>query len=282
MLKKRLIPLFTLAIGLALSALSARAQDIASGKKPPPVAAVQKLPVQKHYFYGGAGHDTAPSWGLTERTWSRLGATELQPDGSATTYTSSWFPEISVFSYQRWVTGGYAHLIGFGHVPGGASISSFALTYCETNAAPPFATISWYMCDRSGNCTSPAFDSFDFGIFGTGCHDVTSFPSPVTMNNGNNELMVDIFFAHTDGSESIGSAGFGYNLQLSPAPGTPTFSDVPLSDTAYAFVEAFVSAGITVGCDAGPPARYCPDDFVTRRQMAVFIAKALGLDWSDF
>ena len=83
----------------------------------------------------------------------------------------------------------------------------------------------------------------------------------------------------TDATVSFSGAILGYVLQVSPPPGTPTFSDVPASDPAFAFVEAFVSAGVTVGCDVGPPARYCPDDFVTRRQMAVFFSKALGLQF---
>jgi len=35
---------------------------------------------------------------------------------------------------------------------------------------------------------------------------------------------------------------------------------------------------ITTGCGAGI---YCPGDVVTRGQMAVFLAKALGLNWSQ-
>ena len=282
MSKKRLVPLVAFSIGLVLSALSAQAQDAASGKKAPPVAAASKAPFQKRYIYEGAAHDTPPpNWGLVERTWSRLGATELDPDTSSTTYTSTWNPELSNFTYQRYVTGGYAHLIGVGHVPGGAAISTFGVTYCETNSSGPFATISWYVCDRSGNCTSPPYVAYDFGFFGTGCYDVEISTGALTMNNGNNELLVDVKFAFTDGSESIGSVGFGYNLQLSPAPVTPTFTDVPISDPAFQLIEAFNSAGITAGCNLSPP-MFCPDDNVTRRQMAVFIAKALGLDWPDY
>jgi len=44
-------------------------------------------------------------------------------------------------------------------------------------------------------------------------------------------------------------------------------------------IEALVAAGITVGCNASPPT-YCPDDFVTRKQMAAFFARALGLRWA--
>jgi hypothetical protein len=38
-----------------------------------------------------------------------------------------------------------------------------------------------------------------------------------------------------------------------------------------------VASGITAGCGGG---NYCPDA-PTRRQMAIFLAKALGLHWGD-
>ena len=69
-----------------------------------------------------------------------------------------------------------------------------------------------------------------------------------------------------------------YRLQVSPAPGTATFSDVPVGDPFHRFVEALVSAGITGGCGGG---NYCPNAPVTRGQMAVFLAAALGLHWPN-
>jgi len=69
-----------------------------------------------------------------------------------------------------------------------------------------------------------------------------------------------------------------YQLQVSPAPGTATFNDVPTSDPGFQFIEALVSSGITAGCGNG---NYCPDAPLTRRQMAVFLSKALGLNWPE-
>jgi hypothetical protein len=82
-----------------------------------------------------------------------------------------------------------------------------------------------------------------------------------------------------DGTTSFAGAIIGYVLQVSPAPGTATFTDVPTSDFAFQFVEAFNAAGITVGCQVSPPL-FCPDRNVTRREMAVFFAKALGLQFN--
>jgi hypothetical protein len=64
----------------------------------------------------------------------------------------------------------------------------------------------------------------------------------------------------------------GYKLQVSPL--VAPFGDVPKSSTQFQFVEPPVSAGITAGCSRG---NYCPNNPVTRGQMAVFLANALGL-----
>ncbi len=55
-----------------------------------------------------------------------------------------------------------------------------------------------------------------------------------------------------------------------PCPATPQF---PFSN----FVEDLSTRGITAGCQVGPPALYCPDNSVTREQMAVFLTKTFGL-----
>jgi hypothetical protein len=63
---------------------------------------------------------------------------------------------------------------------------------------------------------------------------------------------------------------------MSPAPATATFpNDVPTSHPFFRYVEALYASGITAGCGTG----YCPDNPVTRGQMAVFLTKALGLYW---
>jgi hypothetical protein len=49
-------------------------------------------------------------------------------------------------------------------------------------------------------------------------------------------------------------------------------------NTHEANIEAICDQEITQGCDAGNPALYCPDDLVTRAQMASFLARALNLD----
>jgi hypothetical protein len=75
---------------------------------------------------------------------------------------------------------------------------------------------------------------------------------------------------------AFGGAVVWWNRQLSPAPGTASFGDVPLGYWAFQHVEALVDSGVTAGCGGG---NFCPDDPITRAEMAVFLAKALGLHW---
>jgi hypothetical protein len=52
------------------------------------------------------------------------------------------------------------------------------------------------------------------------------------------------------------------------------FGDVVPTDPFFAWIEALAKAGITGGC-ATDPALYCPDNPVTREQMAVFLLRAV-------
>jgi hypothetical protein len=57
-----------------------------------------------------------------------------------------------------------------------------------------------------------------------------------------------------------------------------TFNDVPPEHWAYAFIEVFSAHGITGGCGNG---NYCPDDSVTRAQMAVFLERGRHGGWFE-
>ena len=55
---------------------------------------------------------------------------------------------------------------------------------------------------------------------------------------------------------------------------TATFSDVPCSNPFAPWIEELVKRGITAGCGGG---LYCPNNPVTRGQMAVFLSTTFGL-----
>jgi SpoIID/LytB domain protein len=70
------------------------------------------------------------------------------------------------------------------------------------------------------------------------------------------------------------AAFLGRALHLKP--GAVTFSDVPESHTFRRDISALAAAGITRGCNSAQT-RFCPQDVVTRGQMAAFLARALKL-----
>ena len=51
------------------------------------------------------------------------------------------------------------------------------------------------------------------------------------------------------------------------------FSDVPADYWAYPYIMAIYDGGLTAGCAAG---LFCPEDAVTREEMAIFLLKALN------
>jgi S-layer homology domain len=51
-----------------------------------------------------------------------------------------------------------------------------------------------------------------------------------------------------------------------------------VNDFAFQYIEALAAAGITGGCGGG---NFCPDSPLTRRQLAILLAKALGLNFPN-
>ena len=65
-----------------------------------------------------------------------------------------------------------------------------------------------------------------------------------------------------------------HGASYSPPPATGTFTDVAAGYWAAAWIEQLAAEGITGGCGTGV---YCPENPVTRDQMAVFLVKAFNL-----
>ena len=87
---------------------------------------------------------------------------------------------------------------------------------------------------------------------------------------------ISVAFTPLDDSLGLGGVRISWHRQISPPPASATFGDVPTNYLFFPHVEALVASGITGGCGNG---NYCPNSPLTRGQMAVFLAKALGLHW---
>jgi len=64
-----------------------------------------------------------------------------------------------------------------------------------------------------------------------------------------------------------------------PTPPSISFTDVPATYWAVTWIERLANAGITSGCSTNPM-MYCPEDLVTRAQMAIFLER--GMNGSDY
>jgi hypothetical protein len=83
---------------------------------------------------------------------------------------------------------------------------------------------------------------------------------------------------HQGATLGLGGVQIRWRRRVSAAPAQATFPDVPAGSLFFQYVEALAASGITGGCGGG---NYCPDASLTRGQMAVFLAKALGLHWVE-
>jgi hypothetical protein len=157
-------------------------------------------------------------------------------------------------------------------LPTGARLEGFSLEACNPTAGGVIEARFRRVTNQGGISDIAAI------LDATACQIYNVFPPPHTIDNNNNSYFVEIFIKG-DAATRFQSVLFYYRLQVSPAPATATFNDVPTSHPFFPFIEALVAAGITTGCGEAPPL-FCPDGLVTRKQMAAFLARALGLHWA--
>jgi hypothetical protein len=159
-------------------------------------------------------------------------------------------------------------------LPDGAQLTYLELDGCDTTDAGNSVTGTLVQSDYLGNVAySAPFLISD----GSGCkawfEDLS--PSPTISNFDSHYWLLAYVASPPESGGTSGLAGMivGYRLQV-PDFTNQDFTDVPKSSPQFQFIEALSHAGITAGCGGG---NYCPDNPVTRGQMAVFLAKALGL-----
>jgi len=162
------------------------------------------------------------------------------------------------------------------HLPAGALLTDFELDACDTAADSKHVTAKLYECDRfAQNCIIVGdLISGDNNGCATVASDVSSMN--VAVDNVGHQLWVQVITEAGDGTSSLTGILVGYRLQVSPAPATATFADVPTDYPYFRAIEALAASGITSGCGGG---NFCPGQPVTRGEMAKFLANALGLHW---
>jgi len=164
-------------------------------------------------------------------------------------------------------------------VPNGALLAQLRFWGKDTSSSEDIVFRLYETC-QAPNAEDPVYT-----LLGEG-HSVGNYGSfygaeslgGVTANNADcgYSAQVQVPINGATGTLTIRKLQVTWMRQVSPAPAAATFTDVPTDDSRFRFVEALARSGVTAGCGNG---NYCPDAPLTRGQMAVFLAKALGLQW---
>ncbi len=164
------------------------------------------------------------------------------------------------------------YLAGLSQIPSGAVIDTIGLE-CASSAPGELTAELWYVDDYSGTTSGIVVLQNTPHGFDT---DYTADPVGWQLAaNVHNALVLDVDQA-PNSEPLFGWVEIWWKRTVSPPPSTATFPDVPTDHPFFQFVEALHAAGITGGYGNG---NFGVNDPVTRGQMAVFLAKALGLHW---
>jgi len=159
-------------------------------------------------------------------------------------------------------------------LPAGAVIDTIGVNnQTDTNAVMGFAL---YERDRYANLSLLYGYSFPPHDWDTDFSDPLGILVPDHLDK---ELVLNVEWAPSPTLEAFAWVEVHWHRTVSPPPPAPSFGDVPTTDFGYQYVEALKASGITGGCGDGTV--FCPDANLTRRQMAIFLAKALGLHWPN-
>jgi sugar lactone lactonase YvrE len=113
----------------------------------------------------------------------------------------------------------------------------------------------------------------------TGVFAPTSDQSWLTIGTIADGVISFSFTANTTNSDRVAHINvLGQQITVTQTFTTPQFSDVPLSATYFDAANLMFEAGVTTGCvQSGDPTtrQFCPDEDVTRQEMAAFIVRAV-------
>ena len=161
-------------------------------------------------------------------------------------------------------------------LPAGAVIDFIGLN-SNTTSVPSILSAEIVRRDKFGN-------NFVIAVIDSTPHlwetDINVVPIGYTWTgySGFETLILHVQWGADPDPQYLGWVEVWWRRSVSPAPEVATFNDVPASHPFFQFIEALAASGITGGCANG---KFCPEAPLTRGQMAVFLAKALGLHWPN-
>jgi hypothetical protein len=217
-----------------------------------------------------SAQDQPQAFGVNDYTVTTVTATAFYPD---TGYADPGYYYSTSGSLGRY--GGQNNLTTFNaaiDIPGGAVIDFIGLN--STTDTDAVLTAGLYNRHKDG--TVDTVGTVNSTVHGWDT-DLNASPIGFVWDGASGKaLVLHVVSQSNPNLQFFGWVEVWWHRSVSPAPGTATFGDVPTNHPFFQFIEALAASGITGGCGAG---NYCPDAPLTRGQMAVFLAKALGLHW---
>lgn len=215
-----------------------------------------------------------PEWGLTDWIGYKVGPCDAFKRSGGVDYANGNCQEI-------YPAADGSLYLGFPiHLPQGASMQYTRIYYSVPSASDVIGAglhkvsgtgVRTMVVDMTTSSSAAGAQMDQFGPFS---ETVDNQPS-----GGYTYVFLVIPGRTAAGYEEIFNLYVYYKLQVSPAPGAASFTDVPTTHWAFQFVEALKDSGITVGCNPPTNNKFCPESAVTRGEMATFLARALGLHW---
>ena len=180
---------------------------------------------------------------------------------------------------SRYCVGGPCSYIAPLSLPEGAQVEGVELNACDTSPSAEVAAVFWRKIFPSTLVPLATVATGDTDMLGCRRYSL-ALATPRVIDTALETYIVQVDISGTAGSGAqFSEVRVYYRLRVSPAPAVATFDDVSTSHPFFQVIEALVAAGITSGCSAAPPL-FCPDDPVTRKQIAAFLARALGLHFA--
>lgn len=259
--------------GVAFAGLVLGGVSIAASEPPevdatlsPPPAADAGLVTAANAEEGPANAD---AFGLlTQDAW--IGATQFKPrSGGGLTYQTLYY-------WTNSNTQAEAQIL----LPAGAQVTGLECFFNDTNAGANQSVGMWRQSYNYSTDSPSVTNVTTVSSSGSTGYQkqFQSINETIKFRDGDLRNIYTLIWTTTANDPTLTFRGcrFFWNRQVTPAPASATFGDVPTTSGQFRFVEALVAAGITSGCGGG---NYCPDTAVTRGQMAVFLSAALGLHW---
>ena len=244
---------FLIGLALAIAVSSANGQSYGPESQRLTIGAAEFKPMFSFApYFGQDGYVSlsAPGESPTAPSSYSLSAQVSLPEGAVMDELCAWVNDVSVDYEVR------AGLLAYRLTPAGRTSDLKGLARIESSGAVGYRRY----CTEIGDVFSAnvAFEEGDF------LERAAYF--------------VEVQLPSSSQFGSFGGVQISWRRTVSPPPVTPSFGDVGTSHPFYPFIEALVGSGVTAGCGNG---NFCPNKPLTRGQMAVFLAKALGLHWHD-